>query len=88
MTSYAGRTPKYGRRTGKADGAASFENRVFGVEVYCGPVEGEILIHTDELVRGGANFIVEVQRTGINIVNIVYFAYTYFCDVIIYYNDD
>lgn len=65
MTSYAGRTPKYGRRTGKADGAASFENRVFGVEVYCGPVEGEILIHTDDLVRGGANFIIEVQRRGI-----------------------
>jgi len=65
MTSYAGRTPKYGRRTGKADGAVSFENRVFGVEVYCGPVEGEVLFHSDELVRGGANFIIEVQRRGI-----------------------
>ena len=68
MTSYAGRTPKYGRRTGKADGAVSFENRVFGVEVYCGPVEGEVLFHSDELVRGGANFIIEVQRRGIIIL--------------------
>jgi hypothetical protein len=59
------------------------------VEVYCGPVEGEILIHTDELVRGGANFIVEVQRRGIlNVVNRL-FAATYFGDVLIYntYNE-
>lgn len=61
MTVYAGRTPKYGIRHGKRD-AAFFENRVFGVEVYCGPVSGEILIHTDDLVRGGSNFIVEVSR--------------------------
>lgn len=64
MTNYAGRTPKYGFRTGKQDGAASFENRVFGLEVRCGPIDGEILIHTDELVRGGANFMIEVQRRG------------------------
>ena len=43
-----------------------FENRTFGVEVYCGPISGEILIHTDELVRGGANLTVELQRRGIN----------------------
>lgn len=64
MTTYAGRTPKYGLRSGKLDSAASFENRVFGVEVHCGPISGEILIHTDELVRGGANFVIEVQRRG------------------------
>jgi hypothetical protein len=34
--------------------------------VYCGPISGEILIHTDELVRGGANLTVELQRRGIN----------------------
>lgn len=61
MTVYAGRTPKYGMRAGKRD-VAFFENRVFGVEVYCGCIQGEILIHTDALVRGGANFIIEVQR--------------------------
>ena len=59
MTKYAGITPKYGRRVSKGD-YASFENRVFGVEVYCGPIAGEILVHTDELVRGGANFVCEV----------------------------
>jgi len=61
MTVYAARTPKYGVRAGKRD-AAFFENRVFGVEVYCGQINGEILIHTDDLVRGCSNFIVEVQR--------------------------
>lgn len=61
MTKYAGRTPKYSFRSSKKDNAF-FENRVFGVEVYCGPVSGEILIHTDDLVRGGANFTIEVQR--------------------------
>jgi|APCry1669189241_1035207.scaffolds.fasta_scaffold41666_2 hypothetical protein len=64
MTNYAARTPKYGRRAGKNDASTSFENRVFGLHVYCGPINGEILIHTDELVRGGANFMVEVQRRG------------------------
>ena len=64
MTSYATRTPKYGKRLSHSDCAAVFENRVFGLHVYCGPVNGEVLIHTDKLVKGGANFMVEVQRTG------------------------
>ena len=45
MTKMAGDTPKYGKRMGKGD-TAIFENRVFGVEVYCGKVHGEVLIHT------------------------------------------
>jgi hypothetical protein len=64
MTIYAARTPKYGKRVGKSDGATSFSNRVFGLHLYCGPIQGEILIHTDDLVRGGANFMIEVQRRG------------------------
>ena len=61
MTIYAARTPKYGTRTGKRD-VAFFENRVFGVEVHCGTISGEILIHTNDLIRSGSNSIVEVQR--------------------------
>jgi hypothetical protein len=61
MTKYAGRTPKYGQSNSKKD-MHFYEDRVFGVEVYCGPIVGEILIHTDDLVRGGANFTIEVQR--------------------------
>ena len=61
MTKYAGRTPKYGQSNSKKD-MHFYEDRVFGVEVYCGPIVGEILVHTDDLVRGGANFTIEVQR--------------------------
>ena len=63
MTKYATQTPKYARKRGKKE-TAYFENRVFGVEVYCGPIAGEILVHADELVRGGANFTIEVHRLG------------------------
>ena len=55
------RIPKYGKRKGKSE-SAYFENRVFGFEVYCGPISGEILVHSDELVRGGANFAIEAHR--------------------------
>ena len=61
MTKYASNTPKYGKRSGKKE-TAFYENRVFGMEVYCGPVRGEIIINSDELVRGGANFGIEVHR--------------------------
>jgi len=64
MTIFAGKTPKYGKRLSKKD-TSHFENRVFGLEVYCGPISGEILFHTDELVRGGANLVIEIQRRGL-----------------------
>jgi len=51
----------YGFRMSKKD-SAFFEDRVIGVEVYCGPIEEVILVHCDELVRGGANFMIEVHR--------------------------
>ena len=63
ITKYAGHTPKLGKRISKNE-TSFFENRIFGVEVYCGPISGEILVHTDELVRGGANLTVELQRRG------------------------
>jgi hypothetical protein len=63
MTKWAGHTPKFRQRLSKKE-TSFFENRVFGVEVHCGPISGTILIHTNELVRGGANFVIEVQRKG------------------------
>ena len=67
MTKWAGHTPKYRQRLSKKE-TAFFENRVFGVEIHCGPISGEILIHTNDLVRGGANFVIEVQRRGTIII--------------------
>lgn len=61
MTEYATRVPKYGPNNNKKD-KSFFANRVFGVEVYCGPIRGEILFHTDDFVQKGANFCVEVYR--------------------------
>jgi hypothetical protein len=62
MTIYACQTPKYSRsRISKGD-THFFQNRTFGVEVHCYGVSGTILIHSDELIRGGANYIIEVQR--------------------------
>ena len=63
ITKYAGHTPKLGKRISKNE-TSFFENRIFGVEIYCGPISGEVLIHTNELVRGGANLTVELQRRG------------------------
>jgi hypothetical protein len=69
-----------GKRISKNE-TSFFENRIFGVEVYCGPISGEILVHTDELVRGGANLTVELQRRGTStliIYNLIYCHYVYF----------
>ncbi len=63
ITKYAGHTPKLGERISKNE-TSFFENRIFGVEIYCGPISEEVLIHTNELVRGGANLTVELQRRG------------------------
>jgi hypothetical protein len=74
MTKWAGRTPKYRQRLSKKE-TSFFENRVFGVEVHCGPVSGTVLFHNNELVRGGANFVIEVQRKGIQLPNCLWIAY-------------
>ena len=63
MTASAGQTPKYGERNSKSD-TSFFENRVLAVEVYCGPIQGEMLVHVDALVRGGANLIIDILRLG------------------------
>jgi len=38
------------------------ESRVIGVEMYCGFVKEVVLFYTDNLVQGGANIMIEVQR--------------------------
>jgi len=51
--------------TEKLNQLSSKTECLFGFEVYCGPIQGEILIHSDELVRNGANYNIEVHRLGI-----------------------
>jgi hypothetical protein len=49
-----------------SDGCSSpFENRIVGVEVCCGPIEGYFLYHSDNTVAGGSNFMVECLRMAL-----------------------
>ena len=72
------RTPEYGliyvdsmtNRTCVTPKTASnvnpvMENRVTGAYVVCGPLKRVFLYNTDNLVRGGANIIIEIVRQGI-----------------------
>jgi len=64
MTVYSGNTPKSGGgdfRRSKSDNTF-VTNRVIGCEVICGPINTTFLYHTDNLVGGGANTMVEVVR--------------------------
>ena len=45
-----------------AKGNKPVQNRVFGVKVVCGPVEGWLFYHTDNMVRGGANFYLTIIK--------------------------
>lgn len=63
MTKYTTNTPRYGHklRTGKQDGSV-LGTRVVGVEVVCGPIDEVFLYCIDDLVSGGANLMIEIQR--------------------------
>ena len=59
-----GNTPKYSKQTSKGD--IVLENRIIGVEVYCGPVETVLVYITSDMVEGGANIMIEVIRQALN----------------------
>lgn len=61
-TSYRGNSPIVGKKSDSTDvvGKLSkhFEQRIIGVEVVCGPVDGIFFYTTDNMQRGGANVLV------------------------------
>ena len=58
MTAFTSRTPKM-----KKQMTDCIENRIMGVEVICGPdLDTTFLYHSDQLVSGGANYLIEVIR--------------------------
>jgi hypothetical protein len=61
MTEFKGETPKMGstRHTKVND---TITNRIIGVEVYCGPIKTVFIYNTDQLVRKGANIMIEIMR--------------------------
>lgn len=65
MTSSRGDIPKYfaKRTSNKGD---VIENRLFGVEVICGKLSFIMFVSTNQLVKGGANLIVEMTRLTIS----------------------
>ena len=61
MTEFKGETPKVGSaRQSKVNDTIT--NRIIGVEVYCGPVKTVFIYNTDQLVRKGANVMIEIMR--------------------------
>ena len=52
----------YNGRKNKDDAGAVFDDRLMAVEMTCGPVDCTIHYHSNELVKHGANYMIEVQR--------------------------
>jgi hypothetical protein len=66
MTVMSCNTPKFGRHHHSSGSQSNvIESRVIGVEVYCGPINTVYLYYTDNLVSGGANIMIEVQRQAL-----------------------
>ena len=61
MTEFKGETPKVGS-TRQSKVNETITNRIIGVEVYCGPVKTVFIYNTDQLVRKGANVMIEIMR--------------------------
>ena len=54
-------------------------NRVFAVQVICGPIDYLMYVCVDQLISGGANLAIEVQRLGQ-----YSFIYLFICSGILY----
>jgi len=64
-TEYMGLTPKDGIRPKKGDDK-HVGNRCIGIRVVCGSIDTHFLYHTDDLVSGGANIMIEISiRQGL-----------------------
>ena len=64
MTIMTCNTPKVGKKR-HSTAKSQIESRVIGVEVYCGPVQTVFLYYTDNMVSGGANVMIEIQRQAL-----------------------
>ena len=64
MTESKGNTPKEGvHRQSKQ--AKYIRNRLFAVEVICGPVDLMLYVSVDNTMAGGANLAIEIQRLAL-----------------------
>ncbi|KAJ1384711.1 hypothetical protein B484DRAFT_410710 [Ochromonadaceae sp. CCMP2298] len=57
--------PKEGKLRHSQASRKPLESRVVGVEVICGPIDEVFVYYTDNLVAGGANIMIEIQRQAL-----------------------
>jgi len=62
FTEMKGETPRWKEQSARTKGMQKISNRIFGIEVTCGPIDKVFLYHTDQFIAGGANTLIEVQR--------------------------
>jgi hypothetical protein len=64
MTIQTCNTPKVGKNR-HSTAKSQIESRCIGVEVYCGPVQTVFIYVTDNMVSGGSNIMIEIQRQAL-----------------------
>ena len=64
MTLQTGNTPKVGQHRSSKAGQV-ITNRLFGVQIICGPIKFMMYISVDNMISGGANLAIEIQRKAI-----------------------
>lgn len=68
MTSYRGDTPKEGAgRHSKA--GTCITSRIFGCQIICGTIDFMCYVIVDQLIPGGANLAIEVQRKSMELLS-------------------
>ena len=65
MTIYTTNTPKLYKTNSKGGLTKKIESRIIGVEVVCGDIDTMFIYYTDNMVGGGSNILIEVQRQAI-----------------------
>lgn len=65
MTIFTTNTPKMYKKKSKGEPAKKIESRIIGVEVVCGDIDTMFIYYTDNMVGGGSNIMIEVQRQAI-----------------------
>jgi hypothetical protein len=65
MTSSRGNTPKAGVKFHSKPGKTIL-NRVFGTQIICGPVSFMMYSSVNQMVMGGANLAIEIQRLALD----------------------
>lgn len=66
MTESMGSTPKVGKFGNQSKPGKQIRNRLFTVQIICGALSYHINISVDQLVKGGANLAIEIQRVAMN----------------------